>query len=228
MSDPIAQPVLSEVGANEEFPYRAISRAAILSIGLFVLSLPGLMPTFEVVLALSFFGAAAGIYGISTVRKYPNEYGGGLIAQIGLMLNTLLLVGGVTMHAYIYFTEVPDGYERIGFYELQMPEQYPDSPTQRAADLDGKDIFLKGYIHPASGSGLLSRFVLVPDLGTCCFGGEPRSSSMIEVTMPRGQSIQSGLLRIKLAGRFELNKYLQTTGDFENPVYYRLKADQVK
>lgn len=219
---------LSEASVGVDFPYRAISRAAIASLVLFFIGLPGLMPTFEPVLAISVFGVLAALIAIKTVRRYPNEYGGGLLAQIGLMLNTALLVGGVTMHTYIYLTEVPDGYSRVGFYELQMPDKFPDGPTPKAVEVDGKDVFLKGYIHPASGNGRLNRFVLVPDLGTCCFGGEPRSSSMIEVIMPRGETVEAGLLRLKLAGRFELNKFSQSSDGFENPAFYRLKADIVK
>lgn len=222
-----SQTAFTDVSQTADFPYRALSRAAVVSLILFVLALPGLVPTFEALIGLSAFGLVAAIAGLRTTRRYPNEYSGGLIAQLGLMLNAFLLVGGVTMHAYIYLTEVPEGYDRVGFYELTMPEKFADAPTPRAIELDGQDIFLKGYIHPASGSGKLNKFVLVPDLGTCCFGGEPRSSSMIEVSLPRGESITAGKLRLKLAGRFEVNKYRINNGDFENPVFYRLKADIV-
>jgi hypothetical protein len=217
----------SEVAQTSDFPYRALSKGAIFSLLLFVIALLGLVPTFEALIGFAAFGLIAGLMGLRTTRRYPREYSGGLLAQIGVMLNVFLLVGGVTMHTYIYLTEVPEGYERVGFYELKMPEKYADAPTPRAIELDGEKIFLKGYIHPASGSGKLSKFVLVPDLGTCCFGGEPRSSSMIEVTMPRGQSVSAGKLRLKLAGQFEVNKYRVTNTDFDNPVFYRLRADIV-
>jgi len=225
---PVSQSLFSDTEASGgDFPYRSLSRAAIASLVLFFLALPGLLPTFEPLLALAIFGIIAGVVAISTVRRYPHEYSGGLLGQVGLMLNAFLLVGGTSMHTYIYMTEVPDGYSRVAFYELQMPESMPDGPTSRAAELDGASIFLKGYIHPSSGSGLLNRFVLVPDLGTCCFGGEPRSSSMIEVILPRGQSVQAGLMRRKLAGKFELNRFNTSPDKFENPVFYRLKADLV-
>ena len=230
VSAPIApdQPAFSDVAATGDFPYRAISRGAIISVVLFVLAIPGLIPTFEGLLLVALLGIIAGVVAIRTVRKYPNEYSGGLVAQIGILLNTMLFVGGVSMHAYIYLTEVPEGYERVAFWELQMPEKMMDAPTGRAVELDGEEIFLKGYIHPTSGSGKLNKFILVPDLGTCCFGGEPRSSSMIEVVLPRGETIMAGMMRLKLAGKFEVSKYRQMADDFENPIFYRLKADIVK
>ena len=96
------------------------------------------------------------------------------------------------MHTYIYLTEVPEGYTRVHFYELQQEAGGPDQPTEKAFEIDGQPIFLKGYIHPSSGSGLLKRFILVPDLGTCCFGGQPKSSDMIEVDARRRRNDQSG------------------------------------
>lgn len=218
----------SEAAEVVEQPYRALSRGAIISIVLFVLGLPGLVPTFMPMLIFALFGLATGILAIQTVRRYPAEYTGGLLAQVGVLLNTMLIVGGASLHTYIYLTEVPEGYERVGFYELQMPEKFADAPTVKAREIDGKDIFLKGYIHPASGDGQLNRFVLVPDLGTCCFGGEPRSSSMIEVTLPPGETVRASLLKMKLAGKFVVNQFVQTSREFDNPVFYRLQADIVK
>lgn len=228
---PVAAPLpvtLSAPSDSGGLPYRALSRAAVVSLVLALLALPGLIPTFELMLAFALFGLLAAVIARRTIHRYPNEYSGGVLALCGLVLNSLILFGGIGMHAYIYLTEVPEGFERVGFYELQTPENQLDVPTQRALDLDGSDIFLKGYIHPASGSGQLRRFVLVPDLGTCCFGGEPRSSSMIEVTLSGGQTVRATNLRIKLAGKFLVNKHLQQSRDFDNVVFYRLQAEMVK
>lgn len=210
-----------------DLPYRALSRGAIVSLVLAVLALPGLVPTFEPMLVLSLIGLITALFALRTIRRYPNEYSGRVLAIGGAMFNSLLLVGGLGMHTYIYLTEVPEGYERVSFYTLQTPEGQPDRPTAEALAIDGKDVFLKGYIHPASGDGQLRRFVLVPDLGTCCFGGEPRSSSMIEVTLSDGQTVRSSMMKIKLAGKFVVNKYLQPSRDFDNAVFYRLQAKMV-
>ena len=115
------------------------------------------------------------------------------VAVTGVALNLLVLLTGAGLHTYIYLTEVPEGYTRVHFSELQQRGQGPEMPTERAVEINGESVFLKGYIHPASGSGLLKHFILVPDLGTCCFGGQPRSSDMIEVTLLGGQTIKAGL-----------------------------------
>lgn len=210
-----------------EYPYRAVSKLAIASISLFVVGLLGLIPLFEPILSLAFIGAVCGILAARSIYQFPEEYGGLMLAKTGIFLNVALLVGGIAEHTVIYLTEVPDGYQRVGFYELERPDG-PDAPTDKAIEVDGKNVFLKGYIHPASGEGPLRQFILVPDLGTCCFGGQPRSSSMIEVTLIGTKTVRYGRTKLKLAGEFELNKSLRLKKDIDNALFYRLRADYVK
>ncbi len=213
---------------SDDFPYRALSRGALVSVILAVLALFGLVPGFQVVLVLAVFGIAAAIMGLRLTSLYPKEYGGRMLAKIGLSLNLLLLVGGVGEHAYIYATEVPDGYQRVHFYALQQPTNGPDVPTAEAISLDKQKIFLKGYIHPSAGNGRLNRFVLVPDLGTCCFGGQPKTTDMVEVVLTGGQTVRANLMKKKLAGEFFVTPQGMRSKDFENPVVYRLRANYAK
>lgn len=210
------------------YPYRAVSKAAIASIICLLLALPGLIPTFAPMLALSLIGMLTAVIALRATTRFPEEYSGKAIAIVGLAANALIFVGGISEHAYIYLTEVPEGYERVHFYELQQEQNLPDAPTDTAMTIDGRDVFLKGYIHPSSGSGLLRQFILVPDLGTCCFGGQPRSSDMIEVTLKGGQTVRAGMLKRKLAGQFTLNQSPQKVTDFDNALFYRLRVDQIK
>ena len=224
---------LSSVGTDVvEFPYKAISRGAVIAIVMAVLAFPGLVPEFAPLLALCVLGLIAAIFGLRSIRRYPEEFSGRGLALVGLVLNAILLCGGIAMHTYTYMTEVPEGYTRVKFYELQQDSSgnIVQRPTEKAIEVHDQDIFLKGYIHPSSGSGLLKHFILVPDLGTCCFGGQPESSDMVEVTLSGGQSTIGNMRKKKLAGKFRVNQVPQTPGDFdiENSVFYRLRADQVK
>ena len=209
-----------------DFPYKAVSRGAIASVLMFLLALPGLIPTFSFALALTIPGLICGLVGWRAVRRYPAEYSGRLLAASGAVACAALLFVGLLTHIVIYFPEVPDGYSRIAFHELQAEEEAADRPTERALAIDGEPIFLKGYIHPSSGSGLLRQFILVPDLGTCCFGGQPRSSDMIEVTLPPGEAVKTGLTQRKLAGTFRVHRMPLKKSDFDNALFYRLKVDQ--
>lgn len=211
-----------------DFPYRAVSRAAIASLIFAALALPGLLQTFAPMLVLTIVGILAGIVGWRATTRYENEFSGKSLAVAGITLNSLLLVGGLAGHIYTYMTEVPEGYERVQFYELQQDASLPDMPTEKSIAIDGANIFLKGYIHPSSGSGMLRQFIMVPDLGTCCFGGQPRSSDMMEVTLTNGQTIKAGMTKIKLAGKFTVNRAPQIVTDFENVVFYRMRVDQIR
>ncbi len=211
-----------------DFPYRAISRGAIWSIGFFALALIGLVPTFAPLLVLAIPGMIFAAFGLRSISRYPDEYSGRGLAMFGLAACSILLLGGVSQNVYIYLTEVPDGYERVQFYQLQADVKGQDQPTETALAIDGKPVFLKGYIHPSSGSGMLRQFILVPDLGTCCFGGQPRSSDMIEVRLPPGQTVRANLLKRKLAGEFHVNRIAQRKADFDEAVFYKMQVDQFK
>ena len=219
---------LSADSSAVDFPYRAISRGAIASVVFFVMALPGIMPTFAPMLALGIPGIIFAVFGLRGIRRYPDEFSGKGLAMFGLVACATLFVGGVAQHTYIYFTEVPDGYERVAFYKLQADENADDEPTPDALAIDGKPVFIKGYIHPSSGSGMLRQFILVPDLGTCCFGGQPRSSDMIEVALPAGNSVRAGMTKRKLAGTFKVNRIPQKKTDFDNVMFYKMKVDQYK
>ena len=219
---------LSPTTDDVEFPYRALSSTAIASI-IFV-ALGGLAGYFFwPALGLSIIGLIAGWLSYRQIRRYPDEFEGLQMAIAGMTLNGLVILGCASMHTYIYVTEVPDGYTRLPFYELQQEaSQSVDMPTQTAVEMNGKAVFLKGYIHPSSGSGVLKKFILVPDLGTCCFGGQPKSSDMVEVTLLGGQVTEAGLTKKKLAGEFSVNNAPRRVTDFDNNVFYRMKVDIIK
>ena len=97
-------------------------------------------------------------------------------------------------------------------------------------ELDGKRIFIKGYVHPSVASmGRIKKFILVPDMGTCCFGGQPkRLTDMIEVTLIHSKGIRYSTRKRKLGGIFHIHYNLhQVTGGLQGG-FYELTADYVK
>ena len=188
----------------DELSYRAVSRPAIISLVLALVSLAGLM--FPALLALAAVGLILAIVGLVSIRRYPQELSGAGAAVAGIVLCSLVLIGGTTMHTIIYLTEVPEGYERISFSELE-PDKSSGLPfSRRAADLNKQDVFIKGYIHPGvTGLGPVDSFVLVEDMGTCCFGGQPKLEDMIEVRLVDGKQAQYSTRKRKLAGVFKVS-----------------------
>ncbi len=211
-----------------EFPYRAISSTAITSAVFAGLGAIGGF-FFWPALGLALIGLISGWMSCRQIRRYPEEFEGLKLALFGVAANAFIVFGGAALHIYVYVTEVPDGYTRVQFYELQQDaSQAVDMPTSRAVEINGDAVFLKGYIHPSSGSGMLKKFILVPDLGTCCFGGQPKSSDMIEVTLLDGQATKAGLTKKKLAGEFSVNQVARKVTDFDNNVFYRMKVDIIQ
>jgi hypothetical protein len=229
---------------HELAPYRAISRAAVVSAVMAALSLP------LVILALvsmkiqvgdavplgmigALFAGVAfilGIVGVRTVRRYPTEYTGGKLAKTGLLGGLVLLIAGSASAAFTYSTEVPEGYNRVGFWELQPDPEEPGLPiSPKAFEIHTQPIFIKGYMHPGvASSGKVNHFILVPDMGTCCFGGQPKPTDMIEVFIPDGKErVAYSTRRIKLAGKFFLDDHPTQSLGLQN-VWYHLQVDQVK
>jgi hypothetical protein len=171
----------STAGAEETLQYRALHTGAILGMAL------GALSVFTVVAAASsmqgcllttpipLLGMFLSLRSLAKIRREPELYTGRAIATLGLALSLIFLIGGVGYGAYVYATEVPDGYTRISFNAMR-----PDSLEERGgvvvppeiAALDGKKVFIKGYIRPDSVtvSRGIDRFLLVRDNNQCCFG----------------------------------------------------------
>jgi hypothetical protein len=84
-------------------------------------------------------------------------------------------------------------------------------------------------MHPGVASmGKVNHFILVPDMGTCCFGGQPKPTDMIEVFIPEGKErVAYSPRRIKLAGTFLLaDRPIQSLG--LNNVWYHMEVDKVQ
>lgn len=208
--------------------YRSVSKTAAISLSCALLALAGLI--FPALLFLAFLAVVLGAIGLRNIRRYPDELTGKPAATIGLCLGAVLLVGGTAMHSYIYVTEVPPGYTRISFTDLELEEgQTYGEPPKFPMDLDGQRIFVKGYVHPGVAEiGEIKRFVLVPDMGTCCFGGQPALTDMIEVTITGETGIRYARRKRKLAGTLHVSTRLkQVAGGLEGG-YYSLDADYVK
>jgi hypothetical protein len=208
-------------------PYRIVSRSAIVSVVLMLLSVPLVFFTPLMVL-VPLAGIAFGAVGLMNIRRYPTELSGKGMAVVGFVGSLLLAIGGSAGHAAIYLTEVPEGYERISFRVLQTPSDLPENTVPpEAFELNGKQIFVKGYVHPSvSGLGPVRQFVMVPDLGTCCFGGQPALTDMIEVTVPDDKRIRYSTRKRKLAGTLKVDTRLKRV-DGLTGVYYQLSAEHV-
>jgi hypothetical protein len=160
---------------------------------------------------LGVVSAILSIIAVVRIRSARGEYGGMKLASTAVFLSVLAVAGGVGYQVYAYQTEGLEGYERISFtrdisekgvvtYQgMQVP--HPDLMA-----MEGKKIFLKGFMYPTGQIYDLKSFLLVKDSGQCCFGGEPQLVDMLGVYMkgPHLADYYSG--RVSVAGTFRLNR----------------------
>lgn len=208
---------------DQEF-YRIRCKSAVLAVLFGIFSLLGFV--FMVFMLLAPLGIIFGWNAIRTIQRYPEEYFGKGMAQVGLLMGAISLFGGSGYHTFIYMTEVREGYERISFYgDLKNKD---DAPTLRAQALDGKKVFLKGYVRPGLRRTGLTEFLMVGDFGDCCFGGSPNLTEVVYVKMPENRTAQYDFMLRRIHGTFRLNTRLQSGDRIANDVkgyIYEIEAD---
>lgn len=167
-------------------------------------------------LAIGVAGTLTGLISMRQIRRAEGELGGGMLAKIGFLLSVLFLVSGSALHAYTYVNELPEGHERIAFRWLSSQpiantKEKGVEFTPEVAALEGKPIFIKGYMYPTQSRVNLSEFVLVKDNKDCCFGGNPNLTDMIVVKLKDGLRVnhRDGLL-VSVAGTFHARGLVQS------------------
>ncbi|MEC7564972.1 MAG: hypothetical protein VX738_04745 [Planctomycetota bacterium] len=218
--------------------YRSISKAAVVAVVVSVLSLLAVLD-FGFWWFLPATGLVVGLFALRVTTRLEQQISGKGFALAGLGFNAAIFLVGSTVYTIEYLTEVPDGYQRISFYTLDAEGVSVSNPiSTEILQLDKNNIFIKGYIHPGvNGLGRIQRFVLVGDLKTCCFGGQPKPWDMVEVNLKKDHELVYDMKVHKLWGKMEITtgshlavgSTKEVTGD--RPMqggYYALEADGVK
>lgn len=226
VSEAPARPAPAEV---REFDYRPVPVSVVVGLALSVLGLTALLGFFGIPLAL--FGALLSLAAWWKVRSSEGAYGGRGLAVIGAVLGALGAAGGTATQVYAYKTEVPEGFERISFeYDISRPgiRQSAEGVAipQPVADLSGQDVFLKGYMYPDPQNRRegIDSFLLVKDLGDCCFGGTPALTDMIGVEFPADDDLRATFYeqtKVSVAGTFRVR---EDFGAGENEPVYGIDA----
>jgi hypothetical protein len=160
---------------------------------------------------VALIGLFLGSLSLLKILRSGGEYGGKWIASTGLLLSLVSFVGGTAYHAFAYATEVPDGYLRLNFTEDISNKGFVQengyvAPHPDVVALDGKKIFLKGFMYPTGQDLGLKSFVFCRDSGSCCFGGQPKREDMIVVHMEGDRTTDYHQGLVSVAGTFGLRK----------------------
>jgi hypothetical protein len=187
VDSPLDSRVSVEPGFDEA-PYRPMPVLAPITVGLGVLSVAGLIAPLALIYCV--VATLLSLYCFLRIRRSRGELSGGFLSFLGLLLSAGFLVSGSALHAYTYVTELPEGYERLDFGWLakQSPiiEDGVTKIAPAAKELDGKKVFIKGYMYPEKQTRGLTKFVLCKDTGECCFGGKPKITDLIAVEFKPG------------------------------------------
>jgi len=141
-----------------------------------------------------------------------------------------LLIGGLgfgVLAAY-EMSGVPFGYKAKTFSQLQPDASKPKALLPENIDeLNGKRIFIKGFIYPGKQSIGIKQFILVPSVGHCNFcSTKLKSTQMIAAEMAGDMRTNYKQRMIGVGGILKVDKKeaIKPFGGFP----YRMEVDYVR
>jgi hypothetical protein len=197
---------------------------AVVSLALGVLSF---VAVFAITLSIIPLAAVlTGMYAWRQIALRQGEMSGQRLANIGIGLGLMFWLSGWALLAYQRAVEVPEGYRRLTFDELQPDENVPNELIPASAQaVDGQRVFMKGYMLPGRQTHDIHEFLLVWSSGDCCFGGNPPLTHVVEVKFAPELSIDYSTQVQRVAGTFHVDR--NVGGSLGQNVIYRLDADWV-
>ena len=191
-----------------EFNYRPVPVLAPVSLFFGICSLVAFLAN-VVGAIIGLFGIVTGIICLLVIRRANGELGGKSISKVGLGLSVLCFSAGLLLNWYNYATEVPEGFQRVHFpseisqkgfvFEKGVRKLHPD-----VAKLEGKKVFLKGFMWNTMQTTGLEKFLMLKDNGQCCFGGDPKPTDMIWIEM-QGIKVNKYDVMVAVAGVLRCN-----------------------
>jgi hypothetical protein len=178
---------IDEVHGDEQtVDYKEINSLAILSIVASVISCLGFF--FKPFILLAVIGFVLGLQAFRKILRSPEELGGLALATSGMALGCLIGVSATIFQVWHYYHNAPPGYDVVEFDSLAFDKKGKVRPEILA--LDGKKVYITGYMYPTDRHAGIENFQLVRLLGHCKFcspGTNP--ADMIAVDLERGMSV---------------------------------------
>lgn len=178
---------------------------------------PGFYPPIYAVLPLFAMGLAW--RSAAQIRASKGETYGLPATNVGWWGGLASLLLGWSYAGFVYATEVPEGYERIQYSQLKVYEGTQQIPPEAMA-LNGKKVFIKGFVYPGNENTGIRQFILCRDNGDCCFGGQPPLSDMIQVTLADTQRLTFATHQFKVYGVFRIEPTATVHKDLAGVLYH--------
>jgi hypothetical protein len=150
-------------------------------------------------------GMVLGSVALRDIARRPEALTGRPLAIAAILVSAAALVGGLSRLAMVYAAELPEGFARLSYAELQpLPGDPADAVPDTARAADGRDVLLKGFMYPGKQTHGIRQFLLVRDQGDCCFGGNPKITDRVLVQLAETVGIDFTPRLVKIAGRFHV------------------------
>lgn len=186
----------------DDFNYVPVSPWGPLALVMGICSLTGFLGIFG--LYLAFVSVIIGVVAVNQIRKAEGAVKGIIFAILGVTLASGSLVFGSVKMVRDYATECPEGFLRVNFPRDISAKQFLYMPQRRlhpdVAPLEGKPIFLKGFMWQTEKSEGLTEFVLLKDNGECCFGGKAQPYDMMRIRLQNGLTTRAYIGKVAVAG----------------------------
>ncbi|MEO1991435.1 MAG: hypothetical protein ABGW78_05835 [Pirellulales bacterium] len=200
--------------------YRSISGVAITSVVLAAMSPLSFLSWWLSLIPM--FSLLLGMIALREIFYRPTELTGKGLTYLSIAASSVIVTSAVSYHAYVYATELPPGFQRLSYAMLQpLPGDPPTAVPNTAIKMDGRGVLIKGYMYPGKQQEGITQFLLVRDQGDCCFGGNPKITDRVLVTLEDGLGISFTSRMRKIAGHF----YIKPIGGsaVEGGVLYHLE-----
>jgi hypothetical protein len=185
--------------------YRALHPLAVVSTVVAGLSIITMLHWALAVVPLA--GILLGWAALRQIRKAPDEWTGLRLAQIGIVLSAALWVFGYGWLLFAKTSEVPPGYQRLSYDDLQPDPSKPTEPIpQTARDLNDAKVFVQGFMQSRRQLTGIKEFILQPASGECAFCiPSPKPTEKIRVILQGDMEAAYTSHLISVAGRFRVD-----------------------
>jgi len=185
--------------------YRALSTSAIASLVFGVLSVLVLFGWYYAFIPAA--GIASGWFARLRIRENPEEMTGLVLAWTGLGLSAAFWALGYGGLLLARIREVPFGYERVEYGDLQPDPKVPGEQIPPSAFwFQDRKIFVKGYMAPTRQQTRLKRFVLCPAIPDCPFcPANPKPTEKILVTLSGDLEAEYTVHEVRVGGTLKID-----------------------
>ena len=172
---------------EETVDYKQVGTLSVCSLVAACLGVFGFFWTPFIAFALG--GVILGWLAQRKIMRAPEEMTGGAMTLFALIMSALLLVATTSWRVYSYYCSAPPGYQIVPFDSMGLTKD--GSIPDDILALDGRKVYIEGFMYPTKQHAGIENFTLVRTLGHCQYcspGTNP--ADMIYVQMERGQSVK--------------------------------------